>query len=102
MYLIKNRFKKHTNIDVPIATIWHFLNQLWDFRNIVSLIQIKIVYLFIFTTFILSQDLIEGVDEKFTKQKDFELPQTEDWKQLIEEQRALIKKSDDENTGISN
>lgn len=102
VYIIKTRLKKVLNLDIPINTIWTYLEYLYDLKQAVSVVKITIVYLFIFTTFILSQDAIEPVDKVFSEDKDFELPQTEEWRQLIEEQRALIQKGDNKNTGMPN
>ncbi|XP_022181054.1 uncharacterized protein LOC111041164 isoform X2 [Myzus persicae] len=77
VYIIKTRLKKVLNLDIPINTIWTYLEYLYDLKQ---------------------ADAIEPVDKVFSEDKDFELPQTEEWRQLIEEQRALIQKGDNKNT----
>lgn len=68
MILIKTHLSKRLNIDVPIKEIWSFLNAHWNMHE---------------------ADKIEFQSMKIEK-KDFELPKTEDWTRLIEEQKALF------------
>ncbi|KAL5241740.1 hypothetical protein ACI65C_009150 [Semiaphis heraclei] len=75
MLLIKMHLSHRLKLDVPIDAIWSFVNDHWNIRE---------------------ADLLE-TDLKKIKKKNFELPQTEDWKRIIEEQGALINKYNNTN-----
>ncbi|XP_015369498.1 PREDICTED: uncharacterized protein LOC107165660 [Diuraphis noxia] len=77
MLLIKMHLSHQLKLDVPIPDIWNFLHSHWNMRK---------------------ADQIE-TNLKEIKRKNFEIPQTEDWIKIIEEQGALIDKYNDTNTG---
>lgn len=75
MILIKTHLSERLKMDVPIKEIWKFLHAHWDMDE---------------------ADKIEFQVTNIEK-KDFELPQTEEWTQLVEEQGAIIREAENKN-----
>ncbi|NP_001155720.1 MRG-binding protein-like [Acyrthosiphon pisum] len=68
MLIIKSHLSERLQMDVPIKEIWRFLHSYWNMDEV---------------------DKIENQAMPI-KKKDFELPQTEEWINLIKEQGDLI------------
>ncbi|XP_060856126.1 MRG/MORF4L-binding protein-like isoform X2 [Metopolophium dirhodum] len=68
MHFIKSHLSERLKMDVPIKEIWSFLHTHWNMDEV---------------------DKIE-YQSTIMEKKDFELPQTEEWINLIKEQGALI------------
>lgn len=75
MMLIKTDLSKRLNMDVPTSEIWRFIDAHWDI-NLADKIEYQVTKI---------------------KPKDFELPKTEEWEQLVRQQGENIKKMEIEN-----